>query len=146
MSDSLLHLFVSNLKAFGIKKGLGSAPALAKATKGGVGKSTVGRYFANDGNPSLDHIEALATAVGVAPWELLRPPGMDDRRLSVEQALSLVIATIAQLPQPARKALSEDLGLLAVAPGDAETRARVLQAMGVQDASGGGNLLGKEAA
>jgi hypothetical protein len=41
----------------------------------------------------------------------------------------VVIAAITPLTQPDRKALAEDLALLAVAPGDAETKQRVMDAL-----------------
>ena len=64
-------------------------------------------------------------------------PGESDRATetgspttpTLTQALESVVAAISALPQPARKALAEDLALLAVAPGDAETRQRVANAL-----------------
>ena len=38
-----------------------------------IGRSTVTRYAHGDGNPSLDHIEALAKVFGVEAWQLLHP-------------------------------------------------------------------------
>lgn len=48
---------------------------------------------------------------------------------TLAQALEVVITAITALPQPKRKTLAEDLALLAVAPGDAETRQRVATAL-----------------
>ena len=56
------------------------------------------------------------------------PPPYDPAP-TLAQALEAVVNAISALPQPARKALAEDLALLAVAPGDAETRQRVANAL-----------------
>ena len=45
---------------------------------------------------------------------------------TLPQALDVLTASIKALPMSARKLLSEDLALLAIAPGDPETRQRVL--------------------
>lgn len=76
------------------------------------------------------------------------PSGADQSRVGIRaevtlaQALEVLVTSIKALPQPARKALSEDFALLAVAPGDAETMLRVLSSMtttpSTPDTSSGG--------
>lgn len=67
------------------------------------------------------------TTTGVALPTARTTPQSEPTNLA--QALEAVVAAISALPQPARKALAEDLALLAVAPGDAETRQRVANAL-----------------
>ena len=54
------------------------------------------------------------------------PPAHGGGNPTLAQALDIVIEAVKALPMPARKALAEDFSLLAMAPGDAETRQRVL--------------------
>jgi hypothetical protein len=114
----------------------GSAPAVERATaeKGQkVGRSTVQRVKDAETTVNLDYIDVFAKVFRKEPWELLHPAmgeGNDAPNApSLPQALEVVIAAITPLTQPDRKALAEDLALLAVAPGDAETKQRVMDAL-----------------
>lgn len=114
----------------------GSAPAVERATdeKGQkVGRSTVQRVKDAATTVNLDYIEVFAKVFQKEPWQLLHPTMGEGATATplptLPQALEVVIAAIAALPQPKRKALAEDFALLAVAPGDAETKQRVLDAL-----------------
>ena len=62
-----------------------SGPAVDRTAKSlglRLGRTTVARYTHADGNPSLDHIEALAKVFGVQAWQLLHPEmgkGLEER-------------------------------------------------------------------
>ena len=67
----------ANLRVLMLRAGnpsSGAAVDRAAKTLGlSLGRTTVTRYAHGDGNPSLDHIEALAKVFGVEPWQLLHP-------------------------------------------------------------------------
>lgn len=93
-----------------------------------VTHSTLQRMLTGEG-AHLDKLEDVAAYFGKEVWELLCPASGVQRLPTLPQALEVVIAAITALPQPKRKALAEDLALLAVAPGDPETKQRVVGAL-----------------
>lgn len=72
-----LEILSANLKCLAQVPGNpSSGPGVerrAKAMGLSIGRSSVGRYFIGQGNPSLDNIEALAKVFGVRAWQLLHP-------------------------------------------------------------------------
>lgn len=76
----------------------------AMASKSGIGQTTVSLYLdparrkpGKDGKPGsakLTEVEMLATALGVEPWELLRPTSETERAVyaKLEEAFRLLRA------------------------------------------------------
>lgn len=93
----------------------------------------INRILSAEHEAQTDTISALAAHFKKQPWELLHPDlglaPQGESAPSISLALDTLIAAITALPQPARRALADDLALLAVAPGDAETKQRVGQAL-----------------
>lgn len=72
-----IEILSANLKCLAHQPGNpSSGPGVERAAKSmglNIGRSTVGRCFIANGNPSLDHIETLAEVFGVQAWQLLHP-------------------------------------------------------------------------
>lgn len=80
-----LEILSANLKRLMLHaENPSSGPAVEKAARLlglSIGRTTVTRYSHAAGNPTLDHLEALAKVFGVEAWQLLHPTlGMDPQR------------------------------------------------------------------
>ena len=67
---ALKDVFAENLTAAMNSRGL-SQGAVSRATRGTIHQTTVGRHMKAGVAADLDSVEALALAVGFAPWQLL---------------------------------------------------------------------------
>jgi transcriptional regulator with XRE-family HTH domain len=81
-----------------------SGSALAKRTAGKVGQRSVARILLEDNDPqqqvpSLDKVNALADALGVAPWYLMVDP--DECEQHVIKAPKVPAQKVYNLPAPA---------------------------------------------
>lgn len=129
MTHRALHIFSSNLKRLMREKGPQTALAVERAAtaKGlGIGRTSVGRYAGGEGNPTLDHLEAIAHVFGVVPWKLLHPSlGQDGVRPTVSEQLEALSAALLRLPPQVRQEVGECFQRLAMAPEAAAARERL---------------------
>lgn len=132
MAETLIKTFARNLRRFAEARGVSSSAVgleRASSAKGAkVGKSTIGRYLANDGNPGLDHIEALAKTVGAAPWQLLAPEvePEDEPSPSLNAALACVAEAIRSADELTRIQAAPLLEKMALDPSKAPAIAEKL--------------------
>lgn len=129
MTHRALHIFSSNLKRLMREKGPQTALAVERAAtaKGlGIGRTSVGRYAGGEGNPTLDHVEAIAHVFGIVPWKLLHPAlGQDGVRPTVSEQLEVLSAALLRLPPQVRQEVGECFQRLAMAPESASPRERL---------------------
>ena len=102
------------------EKGPPNALAVERAAsaKGhGVGRTSIGRYATGGGNPTLDHLEALAQVFGLVPWKLLHPSlGREGGKPTVADQLDALATALLRLPPQDRKAVAECFQNMAMAP------------------------------
>ena len=119
-TNRALHIFSSNLRRLMREKGPQTALAVERAAtaKGlGIGRTSIGRYAGGEGNPTLDHLEALALVFGVLPWKMLHPGlGQDGVRPTVSEQLDALSAALLRLPPHVRQEVGECFQRLAMAP------------------------------
>lgn len=111
------------------KKGGVFASVNALAGRAGVNDKTIGRMLKGDNEPSLDTVSAVAKALGMEPWQLIRPERSHPPKLTIPAALDALIEVAGQLPPAERKELADAASLLSQVPDSAELRLRVLNAL-----------------
>ena len=100
----LTELFRANLeKLMKADRTLNSQPKVAAASK--VAQTSVGRILRGEQSPTLDMVQALATAFDLEPWQMLVPdlePGnppitkqIDDRQRELWQQFRLAAQQLA---------------------------------------------------
>lgn len=129
MTTRTLAIFSSNLRRLMRDKGPATALALERAATArglGVGRTSIGRYASGAGNPTLEHLEALARVFGVVPWKLLHPNlGRDAGTPSVAEQLDTLAAVLLRLPPEDRKEVAECFQRMAMAPENPAARDRL---------------------
>lgn len=99
----------------------------AATAKGlGVGRTSIGRYAAGEGNPTLEHLEAISQVFALSPWRLLHPSlGRDGARPTVTEQLDALAAVLLRLPPQDRQEVAECFHRLAMAPESPAARERL---------------------
>ena len=101
-------------------KGPATALAVERAAsdKGlGVGRTSIGRYAAGQGNPTLAHLEALAKVFGTLPWKLLHPElGREAGKPSVKDQLDALATVLLRLAPEDREEVARCFQRMAMAP------------------------------
>ena len=92
----------------------------AASDKGlGVGRTSIGRYIAGDGNPTLDHLEALARVFETAPWKLLHPAlGREAGKPTVTDQLDALATVLLRLAPHEREEVAQCFQRMTMAPED----------------------------
>jgi transcriptional regulator with XRE-family HTH domain len=85
------------------KATLGTQPKVAKATKGKLDQTTIGRVLAAKHRVQIDTLQALAEAFDVEPYQLLIP-GLNARNPQVLRSLSPAEERLYKALEDARKA------------------------------------------
>ena len=121
MTYRALALFSSNLKRLMREKGPPTALAVERAAGArglGVGRTSIGRYAAGAGNPTLEHLDALATVFGLSPWRLLHPTLGEDGagKPTVSEQLDALATVLLRLPPQDRQEVAECFRRMAMAP------------------------------
>ncbi len=95
-------ILAANVKALmdANKMELGSQPKLAKAAK--IDQTTVGRVLGAKNKVQIDTVEALASAFGVEPYQLLIP-GLNAKNPQVLRSLSAEEENLYKALDAARK-------------------------------------------
>lgn len=139
MTHRALQTFTSNLNRLMREKGPTTALAVERAAgaKGlGIGRTSIGRYAGGAGNPTLDHLEALAEVFGVMPWKLLHPAlGREGARPSVSEQLDALAAALLRLPPHVRREVGECFQLLAMSPEAMPPRERLEELIAPSEAA-----------
>lgn len=120
MTNRAIDNFSSNLRHLMRDKGPPTALGVERAAsaKGlGVGRTSIGRYAGGEGNPTLDHLEALAKVFGTAPWKLLHPTlGREAGKPTVAGQLEALATVLLRLAPQDREEVAQCFQRMALTP------------------------------
>lgn len=137
MTSRALDIFSSNLRRLMRDKGPETALGVERAAtaKGlGVGRTSIGRYAAGEGNPTLEHLETLSEVFGLSPWRLLHPSlGRDGAGPTVAEQLDALARVLLRLPPQDRQEVAECFHRMAMAPENPAARERLEKLFALQD-------------
>lgn len=83
------------------------------ARESGLSRATIDKWLRDESTPTLDNLDAVAGALGVIPWELIKPEragaeaSQPPERLDGAEALRSLLALLPTMKEPELRALAK---------------------------------------